>query len=99
WVVLGSVSCASAGECSAVGSYIGPGGKRQGLLLSESGGTWTMGVEATLPAGAGSNPGVILGSVSCASPGECAAVGSYIDGGGNRQGLLLSESGGTWAPG
>ena len=98
-VEITSVSCAAAGECSAVGSYYDSSGNRQGLLLSESGGTWSAGVEATLPAGAGSEPGVHLPSVSCASAGNCSAVGYYIDSSGNRQGLLLSESGGSWSAG
>ena len=98
-VEIPSVSCASAGNCSAVGNYYDSSGNRQGLLLSESGGTWSAGVKATLPAGAGSDPGVHLSSVSCASAGNCSAVGYYIDSSGNRQGLLLSESGGTWSTG
>ena len=98
-VEITSVSCASAGECSAVGNYTDGSDHQQGLLLSESGGTWSAGVEATLPAGAGSEPGVHLPSVSCASAGNCSAVGYYIDSSENRQGLLLSESGGTWSTG
>src|SRR4051812_13500918 len=97
-VALSSVSCASAGDCSAVGSYTDSSDHRQGLLLSKSGGTWARGVKATLPAGAGSKPSVRLNAVSCPSAGNCSAVGSYTDGSG-KQGLLLSESGGTWAAG
>ncbi len=97
-VEIPSVSCASAGDCSAVGNYVDSSGQ-QGLLLSESGGTWSTGVKATLPADAGSDPGVHLTSVSCASAGDCSAVGDYIDSSGDRQGLLLSESGGTWSTG
>lgn len=33
-------------------------------------------IQAPLPANAGSSPGVSVGSVSCASPGNCTAVGA-----------------------
>src|SRR5207244_1817418 len=96
---LGSVSCASAGNCSAVGSYHDSSGHRQGLLLTETAGTWSTGVEASLPANAGSSPGVILSSVSCASAGNCSAVGQYVDSSNHAQGLLLTETAGTWSTG
>jgi len=95
----GSVSCASAGNCSAVGRYEDSSGNEQGLLLTESAGTWQSGVEATLPANLGSNPSVSFQSVSCASAGDCGAVGQYTDSSGHQQGLLLSETGGTWQTG
>jgi hypothetical protein len=98
YVSLGSVSCASAGDCSAVGIY-GPPDDIQGLLLSETSGTWATGVEATLPANAGPNPNVSLGSLSCTSPGDCTAVGNYVDSSYHEHGLLLSESSGTWQRG
>jgi hypothetical protein len=94
-----SVSCPSVGNCSAVGDYQDASGAQQGLLLGESGGTWATGTEAGLPANAGSNPLAHPGSVSCASAGNCTAVGTYRDSSGKTQGLLLSETGGSWAPG
>jgi homospermidine synthase len=98
-VNLTSVSCASAGNCTAVGSYIHSSGKRQGLLLTQTAGTWATGTQAALPTGVKSNPGVTLPSVSCASAGNCTAVGSWIDSSGNRHGLLLTQTAGTWAAG
>jgi hypothetical protein len=94
-----SVSCALAGNCSAVGSYADDSGNEQGLLLTQSGGTWATGVKATLPAGAATNPSVQLFSVSCASAGNCSAVGNYVDSSGHSQGVLLTQSAGTWASG
>ena len=97
---LASVSCASAGSCTAVGSYYDNSGNEQGLLLSEASGTWGAGVEAALPAAAATAPqGVRLASVSCASAGNCAAVGSYGVSTGGGAPLLLTESGGSWATG
>src|SRR5207244_10015272 len=65
----------------------------------ETAGTWATGVEASLPANAGSIRGVTLNSVSCASAGNCSAAGTYFDSSSHAQGLLLSETAGTWATG
>ena len=103
-VSINSVSCASAGNCSAVGTYTASDGG-EGLLLSETAGSWATGVEAVLPASAAiATPGVSLTSVSCASAGNCSAVGNYQEPANdpysnNLQGLLLTETAGTWGTG
>jgi hypothetical protein len=95
---LRSVSCTSAGDCTALGSYSGTGGGA--LLLTETAGKWATGVEAALPANASTTEPVAgLSSVSCASAGNCSAVGLYVDSFGNAQGLLLTETAGTWGTG
>ncbi len=97
--VSDTVSCASAGNCSAVGVYRDSSNDRQGVLLTETGGAWATGTEASLPVNAGSQPFVSLSAVSCASAGDCSAVGGYVDGSGSFQGLLLTETAGVWATG
>jgi Divergent InlB B-repeat domain/PASTA domain len=98
-VLINSVSCPSPGNCSAVGEYYDRSGL-QGLLLTEAGGQWSVGVEAVLPANAATaNPEVRVNSVSCSPAGNCTGVGSYFDSSGNMQGLLLTETEGTWATG
>src|SRR5262252_9081733 len=42
----------------------------------------------------GRDAGVL--SVSCPSPGNCAAVGDYRDGGHHQQGFVVSERHGRW---
>ena len=96
---MDSVSCVSAGNCTAVGGYTDSSGNEQGVLSTETSGTWGGGVEAPLPTNAGSNPQVFLTSVSCTSAGNCTAVGGYLDSSGGLQGLLLTETSGTWARG
>jgi PASTA domain-containing protein/List-Bact-rpt repeat protein len=101
-VYLTSVSCSSAGNCSAVGAYNDDTGtgvldNTEGLLLTETAGRWSAGVEAALPADASPFRHVQWGSVSCASAGNCTAVGEYDSVGGPR-GLLLTETAGSWAP-
>jgi hypothetical protein len=99
-----SVSCPSAGNCSAVGGYTDSSGYGEGLLLTETAGTWAIGVEAVLPANedrtlSPSSFGAVVRSVSCASAGNCSAIGTYFDSSGNQEGLLLTETAGTWSAG
>jgi PASTA domain len=99
-VSLNSISCASAGNCSAVGSYPNGSGRSEGLLLTETAGRWATGVEAVLPANAATaKQNVSLNSVSCGSAGNCSAVGTYLDSSGGTEGLLLTETAGTWGTG
>ena len=96
-VYMNWVSCAAPGDCTAVGQYAASSGGYEGLLLTETAGSWAAGVQPVLPANASANAGSILGSVSCAAPGDCTAIGSYTDSSGNGQGLLLTETSGSWA--
>lgn len=98
--VIESVSCPSAGNCGAVGEYNDSSGNTEGLLLTETAGKWATGVEAVLPANAGASaaiPGAFVRQVSCASAGNCSAVGTYVDSSGNQEGLLLTEKAGSWS--
>jgi hypothetical protein len=96
---LSSVSCGSAGNCSAVGGYQDNSGNGPGLLLTETAGTWGTGVEASLPPNAATTQQFVdLTSVSCASPGNCGAVGTYNTTR-SDDAVLLTETGGTWTPG
>jgi len=92
------VQCASAGNCTAAGSYIDSSENGQGLLLTETSGVWGTGVEAPLPAGARSGPRLLGGSLSCPSAGDCSYVDGYYDSSAHSEGLLLTESQGAWAP-
>ncbi len=98
-VYVHQVSCPSAGNCTVAGGYYDSAGDYEGFLLSESGGMWGSAVEAVMPADAASNPGVGFGSLSCASAGNCTAVGDYTDSAGHSQGFLLSETSGMWGTG
>jgi hypothetical protein len=96
---LSSVSCSSAGNCTTVGSYQDSSGNGPGLLLTETAGTWGTGVEATLPPNAATTEQFVgLSSVSCASPGDCGAVGTYNTTR-SDDAVLLTETAGTWTAG
>ena len=92
------VQCASAGNCTAAGSYIDSLENGQGLLLTETSGVWGTGVEAPLPAGARSGPSLLGGSLSCPAAGDCSYVDGYKDSSEHGEGLLLTENQGAWAP-
>jgi hypothetical protein len=46
---LATLSCPSAGNCSAVGSYRDTSGNTQGVLLAETSGTWAVGIQPSVP--------------------------------------------------
>ena len=95
---ISAVSCAKAGECGAVGFYIDPAGKYRGYTVSQKNGTWGK-IEA-IPGTAALNttafPNATLNEISCASPGNCSAGGSYTDAGNAAQLFVVSEKNGTW---
>ena len=92
---LSGLSCPSAWECVAAGSYTDTSGNFQVLLLTRHWGSWTA-VRAPLPAGAAATPETTISGVACPSVRECVAVGSYEDSSGNFQGLLLTRHWGSW---
>lgn len=94
-----AISCASPGNCSAVGAV--NGNATRGLLLTEKAGHWEAGVDAVLSANASSADfaEVQFNSISCASAGNCTAVGYYTTKSGGYSGLFLTETAGHWAPG
>jgi hypothetical protein len=96
---MGGVSCTSAGNCTAVGDYTESSGDTEGFLWRETAGVWGTGVETTPPANAASNPRMEFSSLSCPSAENCSAVGQYTDSSGATEGLMLSETSGTWGTG
>jgi hypothetical protein len=91
------VSCASAGNCAAVGAYADSHGHRQGFVASEQNGVWGRAIEVPgLGALSKGRRGAGTSSVSCPSAGNCAAVGGYVDGRGHAQGFVVTERQGVW---
>jgi hypothetical protein len=95
-VIFVSLSCASAGNCAVSGGYENRSGNVQGFVASERNGRWGMAME--VPGLAALNAGGIAAvvSVSCASPGNCAATGLYADSSDRGQGFVADERNGTW---
>ncbi len=91
---VSSVSCGSAGNCVAGGDE-NPYGS--GFVVSEKNGIWGRAIDVPgLAALNKGRSGAAVGSVSCGSPGNCAAAGYYADAGENLQGFVAVESHGRW---
>lgn len=76
---ISNVSCQSAGNCTAVGTYLDTAGNMDGVMLTETDGVWATGVQAEVPASlmnvpAGDNTELRFVSVQCASAGNCTAA-------------------------
>jgi len=98
---LSSLSCASAGNCTATGideqQANDPQDPAPGSIFaaSEVSGHWS--APALLPGSAArSASNTETGQVSCASAGNCGYVGYYADGSGNTHPFVASQVGGTW---
>ena len=93
---LPALSCSTAGNCSAGGAYFDKAGNVQGLVLNEVKGVWKAPTRLLPPAQASANPSLTINSISCASAGNCAAVGSFGDTHSNGQSFVANEVGGVW---
>src|SRR5215469_7805430 len=91
-----SVSCASAGNCAAGGWYADPSGHMQAFVVEEAGGLW--GTAQPVPGSVALNVGgeAEVLSVSCASAGNCAAGGWFMDSSNRQQAFVVEEAGGSW---
>jgi hypothetical protein len=92
---ISSVSCATAGNCSAGGFYIDSTAKQQAFVVSESGGQWGAAQQVPGTAALNQNGGAQVFSVSCNSTGNCGAGGVY-DGSNDGQAFVVSEVDGSW---
>jgi hypothetical protein len=72
--VLDSVSCTSARDCIAVGSYQPSGRPAHTLIESWNGTTWSI---VSSPNAGSAKDDNIVDSISCISPMACVAAGSY----------------------
>lgn len=99
---LESMSCTSAGGCSAGGVYATRPFcgfqvcRLQGFVISRVRGKW--GTARPVPGLAALNRGhsARVAVVSCASPGNCGAGGSYTGPAGRSQAFVVSQVHGTW---
>ena len=99
-LTIASAWCPVDGWCVGVGNYPALTGTTyysSGLIVSESGGTWSS-AESPLPANAAVDPQAFLEAVTCTGVGSCVAVGRYLDASGATQGLVEQLSNGVWAP-
>jgi hypothetical protein len=93
---VNSVSCASAGNCSAGGMYADKAARTQAFVVSQVRGAWGKPIEVpgTAPLNVGGT--AIIYSVSCASAGNCSAAGTYANKTGRSQVFVVSQVRGAW---
>ena len=86
-----TVSCASAGGCAVGGFYSDRSHHHRGFVASEHKGVW--GKAVGVPGLGALNTGAFaaVSSISCATPGHCAAGGFYRDRSHHRQGFVTRD--------
>src|ERR1700691_5314667 len=83
---LRSVSCSSAGNCTAVGLFNDVSGANKAFVVTESGGTWSSAAPTNLSSALQSNPtNSNFNAVSCTSNGDCAALGEFTSSSGTSE--------------
>lgn len=87
---LTNVSCATVGNCVAIGSFSDGSFNTLAMLAREVKGAFDPGVNVSLPSDAAtSSQNAVLYSVSCWTSGDCTAVGSYVDGSGHNRVMIV----------
>ena len=91
---IASISCSSPGNCAASGYFRDAAGLDQAMVVNEVDGEWATAIEV----GAIMNPngGASLNSVSCASNGNCSAVGWVEIDQNSYQSIIINEVNGVW---
>jgi hypothetical protein len=92
---VNAVSCASAGNCAAVGVYQSSA-TNQAFVVNEVSGVWQTAIKipgvGVLNAGADAQ----AMAVSCPSAGNCSASGYYRQASHEKQAFVVNESSGVW---
>jgi hypothetical protein len=91
-----SMSCSSAGNCSAGGNYTDSSSHAQAFVTEEVNGTWADAIEVPGTAALNTGGNGWVASVSCTSAGNCAAGGQYTDSSHHAQAFVTDEVNGTW---
>ena len=94
-----SVSCATAGNCTAVGQFANSLGGNEAFTMTSTNGVWAPARPAQFPEDTQheSRTGT-FNSVSCASAGNCTAVGQFNNRLGANEAFTMTSTNGVWAP-
>jgi LPXTG-motif cell wall-anchored protein len=96
---VNSVSCASVGNCTAVGYFKNANDGYEAFTWTMSGGQGGQAAPAVFADGVEQSPTYRNASfygVSCASAGNCAAVGCFSNASNNVEAMTMMSSGGVW---
>ncbi len=96
--VATSVSCTSSTSCEAVGRfhYAKVPANNNGFISDLTSTGWTQARTMPQPANAASPVSATLSQVSCSSPGNCGAIGTYTDNKGDLEVSAFIETAGKW---
>jgi hypothetical protein len=94
---INALSCASAGNCSAGGAFGNSSRTSFGpMVASESNGTWRKALQVPGTTGFDAFGSANVDAISCASPGNCAAGGSYHVAASTIEAFVVVQQHGTW---
>ncbi len=97
YAVLNDVSCATVDNCTAVGEFLDVDGNLRAFAQTLTDGVWGSGVPAVFAVGVEyANSNAHLTAVSCASAGNCTAVGRFKDAAGYYEAFLVTQTDGDW---
>jgi hypothetical protein len=86
---LSSLGCASAGSCTAAGTYRTGDGPTALFEVAEHSGHWSKGVALDLPTDSATEPSALVSGISCTAVGSCTGIGRYLDDSGHHQVVAL----------
>lgn len=97
YATLNQVACPSAGACVAVGSFLDADNVTEGLVVRQSGATWSA---STLPPpiDASAYAGTSIGEITCIRHATCTVFGTYNAAGRGVQAFADTGSGAYWSP-
>jgi hypothetical protein len=93
---VNAVSCGSAGNCSAGGSYTDRSGHEQAFVVRETAGTWGKAEQVAGTAALNAGGLAQLDALSCVSAGNCTGTGAYLDRSRHLHGFAVTENKGSW---
>ena len=93
---LNSVSCPTAGNCGAGGSYAPSSTSTQPFVVTETNGTWGKAVEVPGSAALNTGKNMFVIKVSCVAPGKCGVTGDFHTSKDSEGVWVASQKGGTW---
>ncbi|MGC2486669.1 MAG: hypothetical protein WA359_10555 [Acidimicrobiales bacterium] len=96
FVSLNQLSCPSAGNCVAVGSFIDANDVTQALVVTETNGVWRRGEAIAPPLDASRFAGASWSELTCLSDSSCAALGTFNTSTGAIEAMVANETGGSW---
>ena len=92
-----SVSCASAGNCVAVGTFKNPAYRNTPFTMSMVAGVWGQATPVVFAEGVqNANPFAGFNSVSCGSAGHCVAAGFFLNSASGFEAFTMSMVAGVW---